>query len=116
MLKVVLILIFIFKVSLSFSHSQLTEILPKNNVVYNKVPSQINMKFKSSVKLVKIDMFRVENKEKIAIIKLKHEIEKSSFINGFKTLMKKKWTFKKFNMVYMKNTILISYTINHILN
>ncbi len=28
--------------------------------------------------------------EKIAIIKLKHEIEKSSFINGFKTLMKKK--------------------------
>ncbi len=67
MLKVVLILIFIFKVSLSFSHSQLTEILPKNNVVYNKVPSQINMKFKSSVKLVKIDMFRVENKEKIKL-------------------------------------------------
>ena len=65
MIRIILVLLFIFKISVSFSHSQLSEILPKDNVTYVKVPSQINMKFNSLVKLVKIVMIRVDKKEKI---------------------------------------------------
>ena len=65
MIRIILVLLFIFKISASFSHSQLSEILPKDNVTYVKVPSQINMKFNSLVKLVKIVMIRVDKKEKI---------------------------------------------------
>ena len=50
MIRIILVLLFIFKISASFSHSQLSEILPKDNVTYVKVPSQINMKFNSLVK------------------------------------------------------------------
>jgi len=49
----------------AFSHSQLTEILPGDNITYNKAPPQIEMKFMSKVKLVKIEMMRIDNKEKI---------------------------------------------------
>ena len=65
MIRIILVLLFIFKISASYSHSQLSEILPKDNVTYVKVPSQINMKFNSLVKLVKIVMIRVDKKEKI---------------------------------------------------
>ena len=65
MIRIILALLFIFKISASFSHSQLSEILPKDNVTYVKVPSQINMKFNSLVKLVKVVMIRVDKKEKI---------------------------------------------------
>ena len=65
MIRIIFVLLFIFKISASFSHSQLIEILPKDNVTYIKVPSQINMKFNSLVKLVKIVMIRVDKKEKI---------------------------------------------------
>ena len=65
MIRIILVLLFIFKISASFSHSQLSEILPKDNVTYVKVPPQINMKFNSLVKLVKIVMIRVDKKEKI---------------------------------------------------
>ena len=65
MIRIILVLLFISKISASFSHSQLSEILPKDNVTYVKIPSQINMKFNSLVKLVKIVMIRVDKKEKI---------------------------------------------------
>ena len=49
MTRIILVLLFIFKISASYSHSQLSEILPKDDVTYIKVPSQINMKFNSLV-------------------------------------------------------------------
>ena len=52
--QIIIIFLLIFINSAAFSHSQLTEILPEDNVTYNEVPPQIEMKFKSEVKLVKI--------------------------------------------------------------
>lgn len=65
--QIIIIFLLIFINSAAFSHSQLTEILPKDNVTYNEVPPQIEMKFKSEVKLVKIDLIRVDIKEKIKL-------------------------------------------------
>ncbi len=50
-----------------FAHSQLIEILPEDNVTYNEAPPHIEMKFKSEVKLIKIDMIRFDNKEKVKL-------------------------------------------------
>ena len=67
-MKVFFVIAFLISISFSaFSHSQLTEILPEDNVTYNDVPPQIEMKFKSEVKLVKIDLIRVDIKEKIKL-------------------------------------------------
>ena len=66
MKQVIIIFLLIFINSVAFS-SQLTEILPEDNVTYNEVPPQIEMKFKSEVKLVKIDLIRVDIKEKIKL-------------------------------------------------
>ena len=65
--QIIIIFLLIFINSAAFSHSQLTEILPEDNVTYNEVPPQIEMKFKSEVKLVKIDLIRVDIKEKIKL-------------------------------------------------
>ena len=56
MFKILLTLLFSFYTTISFSHSQLTDILPKNNIVYTKTPSKIELTFRSKVKLVKIDL------------------------------------------------------------
>ena len=58
MIKIILSLLFILSPTLSYSHSQLTEILPRENVVYSKTPPEIKLKFRSQVKLVKIDLNR----------------------------------------------------------
>lgn len=50
-----------------FAHSQLIEILPEDNVTYNEAPPHIEMKFKSEVKLIKIDMIRFDNKQKVKL-------------------------------------------------
>ena len=55
MFKILLTLLFSFYTTLSYSHSQLTNILPKNNIVYTKTPSKIELTFRSKVKLIKID-------------------------------------------------------------
>ena len=65
--QIIIIFLLIFINSAAFSHSQLTEILPEDKVTYNEVPPQIEMKFKSEVKLVKIDLIRVDIKEKIKL-------------------------------------------------
>ena len=67
MKQIIIIFSLFFINSAAFAHSQLTEILPKDNVIYNEVPPQIEMKFKSEVKLVKIDLIRVDTKEKIKV-------------------------------------------------
>ena len=54
MIKIILSLLFILSPTISYSHSQLKEILPKDNVVYSKAPLQIKLKFRANVKLVKI--------------------------------------------------------------
>ena len=56
MFKILLTLLFSFYTTISFSHSQLTDILPKNNIVYTKTPSKIELTFRSKVKLIKIDL------------------------------------------------------------
>ena len=67
MKKLLILFMLILTNSSVFAHSQLTEILPKDNVTYNDVPPHIEMKFKSEVKIVRIEMMRVDNKEKIAL-------------------------------------------------
>jgi methionine-rich copper-binding protein CopC len=67
MKQIIIIFLLIFINSAAFAHSQLTEILPEDNVTYNDAPPQIEMKFKSEVKLVKIDLIRVDIKEKIKL-------------------------------------------------
>ena len=67
MKKILIILtLFMFNSSV-FAHSQLTEILPEDNVTYNEAPPHIEMKFKSEVKLIKIDMIRFDNKQKVKL-------------------------------------------------
>ena len=53
MFKILLTLLFSFYTTISYSHSQLTDILPKNNIVYTKTPSKIELTFRSKVKLIK---------------------------------------------------------------
>ena len=62
MIKIILSFFFIISPTLSYSHSQLTEILPRENVVYSKTPPEIKLKFRSQVKLVKIDLNNINEK------------------------------------------------------
>ena len=68
MFKILIFLLFVLNSTLSYSHSQLTEILPKDNVIYTKTPPQIQLKFRSKVKLVRVDLNKiVEDKKKIKL-------------------------------------------------
>ena len=61
MIKIILSFFFIISPTLSYSHSQLTEILPRENVVYSKAPLQIKLKFRTNVKLVKINLNKIND-------------------------------------------------------
>ena len=61
MIKIILSFFFIISPTISYSHSQLTEILPRENVVYSKTPPEIKLKFRSQVKLVKIDLNNIND-------------------------------------------------------
>ena len=61
MIKIILSLLFILSPTISYSHSQLKEILPKDNVVYSKAPLQIKLKFRANVKLVKINLNKIND-------------------------------------------------------
>ena len=75
MFKILLTLLFSFYATISYSHSQLTDILPKNNIVYTKTPSKIELTFRSKVKLIKIDLNNTSGKNsKIKIITRKTEL------------------------------------------
>ena len=68
MFKILISLLFVLNSTLSYSHSQLTEILPKDNVIYTKTPPQIQLKFRSKVKLVKVDLNKIaEDNQKIKL-------------------------------------------------
>jgi len=71
MIKIILSLLFILNPTVSYSHSQLVEILPRENVVYQKSPIEIKLKFRSQVKLVKIDLSNINDKSQ----KLKLNLE-----------------------------------------
>ena len=64
MFKILLTLLFSFYTSITYSHSQLTDILPKNNIVYTKKPSKIELTFRSKVKLIKIDLKKYTERAK----------------------------------------------------
>ena len=64
MLKIFLSFLFILIPALCYSHSQLIEIIPKNNVIYTKSPTEIKLKFRSEVKLVRADLNNISNKDK----------------------------------------------------
>tara|TARA_B100000989_G_scaffold282262_1_gene247164 strand:+ start:74 stop:421 length:348 start_codon:yes stop_codon:yes gene_type:complete len=61
-IKIILIFSFIISSTVSYSHSQLTEIFPRENVVYSKTPPEIKLKFRSLVKLVKVDLNNTNEK------------------------------------------------------
>ena len=71
MIKIILSLLFVLNTTVSYSHSQLVEILPRQNVVYQKSPMEIKLKFRSQVKLVKIDLRNINDKNQ----KLKLNLE-----------------------------------------
>ena len=68
MFKIFIFLLFILNSTSSYSHSQLTEILPKDNVIYTKIPPQIQLKFRSKVKLIKINLNKIaDDNQKIKL-------------------------------------------------
>ena len=71
MIKIILSLLFILSPTMSYSHSQLIEILPRQNVVYQKLPMEIKLKFRSQVKLVKVDLSNINDKNKKLKLNLK---------------------------------------------
>ena len=64
MFKIFIFLLIVFNSTLSYSHSQLTEILPKDNLIYTKTPSKIQLKFRSKVKLIKVDLNKIADDNK----------------------------------------------------
>ena len=77
MFKILLTLLFSFYTTISYSHSQLTDILPKNNIVYTKIPSKIELTFRSKVKLIKIDLNKTSGENSKIKIDLKEYTERA---------------------------------------
>ena len=77
MFKILLTLLFSLYTTISFSHSQLTDILPKNNIVYTKTPSKIELTFRSKVKLIKIDLNKTSGEKSKIKIDLKNYTERA---------------------------------------
>ena len=77
MLKIILTLLFIFNSNITYSHSQLTDILPKNNIIYSKTPPKIELTFRSKVKLIKIDLNQKSGENKKIKINLNSYKERS---------------------------------------
>ena len=77
MFKILLTLLFSFYTTITYYHSQLTDILPKNNIVYTKTPSKIELTFRSKVKLVKIDLNKISGENSKIKIDLKKYTERS---------------------------------------
>ena len=81
MFKILLTLLFSFYTTISYSHSQLTDILPKNNIVYTKTPSKIELTFRSKVKLIKIDLNKISVENSKIKIDLKKYTKRSKNFN-----------------------------------
>ena len=65
-MKKILIFVLLLVINSSvLAHSKLTEISPQDNITYDGVPTRIKMKFNSEVKLIKINLMRINDKEKI---------------------------------------------------
>ena len=79
MLKILLTLLFSFYTTMSYSHSQLTDIFPKNNILYTKTPSKIELTFRSKVKLIKIYLNKMSRKNSKIKIDLKKYIERNKY-------------------------------------
>ena len=77
MFKIISTLLFILNANISYSHSQLTDILPKNNIIYSKTPPKIELTFRSKVKLIKIDLNQKSGENKKIKINLNSYKERS---------------------------------------
>ena len=86
MFKILLTLLFSFYTTISFSHSQLTDILPKNNIVYTKTPSKIELTFRSKVKLIKIYLNKTSGENSKIKIDLKN-IQRDQKILNYRCLI-----------------------------
>ena len=60
-----IILVILFKSSFVYAHSPLKSIIPKNGIVLNEAPAEIKLYFKSSSKLLKATLQKVEGSEVI---------------------------------------------------
>ena len=60
---ILLVLIFFLKNTVVFAHSPVKSIIPKNGIVLNKAPTEIKVNFKSSAKLLKTTLQKVEGSD-----------------------------------------------------
>ncbi len=63
--KILIFLIVIFQNSFVYAHSPLKSIIPSNGIILNKAPTVIKVNFKSSAKLLKTTLKKVEGSEVI---------------------------------------------------
>ena len=78
MFKIILTLLFIINSNISYSHSQLIDILPKDNIIYTKIPPKIELTFRSKVKLIKIDLSQKSGENQNIQINLNSYKERSN--------------------------------------
>ena len=80
MFKILFTLLLTFYTTNTYSHSQLKDIFPNNNIVYTKIPSKIDLKFRSKVKLIKIYLNKISaNNNKIKINLKNHSKRAKNF-------------------------------------
>ena len=65
MKKILIVLIVLFESSFVYAHSPLKSIIPKDGNVLNVSPAEIKLYFKSSAKLLKTTLKKVEGSEVI---------------------------------------------------
>ena len=75
MKKILIVLIVLFQSSFVYAHSPLKSIIPRDGIVLNVSPAQIKLYFKSSAKLLKTTLKKVEGSY---VILLKEPLMKNS--------------------------------------
>ena len=65
MKKFLIVLVVLFQSSFVYAHSPLKSIIPKDGIILNESPAEIKLYFKSSAKLLKTTLQKVEGSEVI---------------------------------------------------
>ena len=63
MKRILIVLVIILQSSFVYAHSPVKSIIPKNGIVLNKAPTEIKVNFKSSAKLLKITLQKVDGSD-----------------------------------------------------
>tara|TARA_B100000768_G_scaffold53485_1_gene52001 strand:+ start:4773 stop:5114 length:342 start_codon:yes stop_codon:yes gene_type:complete len=63
MKRILIVLVIILQSSFVYAHSPVKSIIPKNGIVLNKAPTEIKVNFKSSAKLLKTTLQKVEGSD-----------------------------------------------------